>query len=432
MPAGSQLKVERLDVRQIFEQNRLPVIRHRLSNGLRVVLVEDHTVPLAAVSIYYMVGSRNESYGITGISHFLEHMMFKGTEKLGPEEMSNIISSWGGADNASTGKDITVYWSLVPSARLESLLEMEADRMKNAVFRQFESEKAVVIEERRLHYENNPYVFLMEEIDSLAIQAHPYRHPVIGWMSDIEKFTPNDLERHYRTYYSPNNAILVIAGDFEPDRIMDVVQLNFGDAEPSEPPPVRTQEPPQKGERRSKLRRPGAPRVWAAAFHIPEFTHPDYPAVLMASMILNSGRSSRLYRKLVEPGLATEVDIVLEKTIDPFLIMFWAIPAEGVEFQEMEDAILGEVESLVAQGISDEEYAKVLNNQVTAFAVAQQTVSGKCATVGEFEAIGGENSYESWIERLANTTPEQIIEAVRRYFVSENRTVVTLEPGGEK
>ncbi len=431
MPEKRALVPERIDVEGFFEKHRLRLIRTKLDNGLKVILIEDHHVPLVSVQVYYLVGSRNESYGVTGISHFLEHMMFKGTHRFGPEEISNIITSWGGTDNAMTGKDMTVYWSLVPSDKLPQVLDMEADRMQNAVFREFDSEKMVVMEERRLHYENNPYVLLMEEMDSIAIQAHPYRHPVIGWMSDIESFTIEDLENHYRTFYVPNNAILVVSGDFDQDETLRLITEYFGGIEPGEPPEVRTREPSQNGERRSFLFREGWPRVWAVAYHIPEFKHPDYPPILMASMALNSGRSSRLHRRLVETGLATEVDIIMEKTIDPFLLMVWVTPSENAGFDEIESAVFSEIEKLAAESITEPEHIKIMNNQATAFATAQETVLGKGNIAGEFEVIGGAGSYESWIKRLAAVTPEDIGRVVGQYLVEKNRTVILMGSGGK-
>ncbi len=423
--------IERLNIDEIVARNSFDVKRFVLQNGLKVFLIEDHSVPLVAVNLYYLVGSRNESYGKTGLSHFLEHMMFKGTHKLGVEELSNIVTAWGGIENAATSKDLTLYWSLIPSRHLYEMLEMEADRMENAVFRDFENEKMVVMEERRLS-ENDPYSVIVEELDSLAVKAHPYHHPVIGWMSDIESFTPEILREHYNTYYVPNNAYLVVVGDMDISATSEKIEELFGKIQQFEHQDVITHEPEQRGERRAHLVNPGWPRVWAAAYHIPQCAHPDFPAVALASAILKDGRSSRLHTRLVESGIATYVDVIVENTIDPFLAMIFVTPSDNTDFKTIEHAIDEEIAKLASTPPKEEEFIRVLNRQVTAFVMSQDTLIQKAQIFGSFEILLGEDGYKKALRNLQAVKITDINRVVQKYFTKSNRSVVIMEPGESK
>ncbi len=426
MRSSSLPAIELLNIDEIIERYKLDITRETLENGLKVAVIEDHSVPLASVNLYYLVGSRNESYGKTGVSHFLEHMMFKGTDRLGPEEISAIITSWGGVDNAATGKDFTVYWALIPSGRLYDLLVMEADRMENAKFRDFDSEKMVIMEERRL-LENNPYGVLLEEMDALAIKAHPYRHPIIGWMSDIEHLQTEDLLNHYSTYYVPNNAYLVISGDVEPQQAISWVRELFGHIPKRPHQDVITREPEQKGERRAHLTGKDWPEVWAAAYHIPELSHPDSVPLALALSILSDGRASRLHTKLVESGLATDVTIITEKTLDPFIATIMVTPSMDVSFETIDGVVSEELQKLAAEGPSEEEFIRIVNKQTTYFIMGQETVMGKAQTIGELDIMLGEDGYLTVLKRFSEIKPEDIKQVVGKYLVKTNRSVITME-----
>ncbi|MCI0476684.1 MAG: insulinase family protein, partial [Anaerolineales bacterium] len=289
-----------------------------LDNGLMVLLKPVRTAPVATFWVWYRVGSRNEVSGITGISHWVEHMMFKGTPTLSKGEIMHVINRNGGVDNAFTSSDYTAYFELLPSDRIDLALRIESDRMVNALFEPEEvaSERTVIISERE-GAENEPRFWLGEEVLAATFKVHPYHHDTIGWKTDLETMTRDDLYSHYKTYYAPNNAVIVAAGDFDSDEMLAKIQKAFG-AIPrgKDIPLVKSVEPPQEGERRVVLRRPGPASYFHAAYHAPKASVPDYFPVFVLVGVLTGvggmsfsghgspGRSSRLYRALVETGLA--------------------------------------------------------------------------------------------------------------------------------
>ena len=281
----------------------------RLDNGLLVLTKESHAAPVASSWLWYRVGSRNESTGLTGLSHWVEHMMFKGTERFGKGDVMRLISRNGGSDNAFTWLDFTSYYEILPSDRFGIALDIEADRMINCLFdeEEVQAERTVIISERE-GAENSPQFHLSEELMAAAFKVHPYRHETLGWKCHLQAITRDDLYRHYRTYYTPNNAILVLVGDFETSQVLETVQSLFASI-PAGPaaPAVACVEPPQQGERRVTVRRPGGTAYVQVAYHAPAASHPDYwPMFVLASILsgvgsLNftspgaSGKSARLY-----------------------------------------------------------------------------------------------------------------------------------------
>ena len=414
--------------------HRIPLVTKTLANGLQVVVSEDHSHPLVSVQVWYRVGSRNEHEGITGVSHLLEHLMFKGTRKLGPQEFSRIVQRMGGMDNAFTSFNMTAYWSEVPSRHLETLLQMEADRMANAVFREFEEEKAVVLEERRLG-ENSPWEAFFDTFQATAIVAHPYRNPIIGWRSDLEQITLEDVQRHYETFYSPANALLLIVGDVEADRAFALAERYFGPIQkPARVPPVRTQEPPQEGERRFRLYRPGSLTVVGVGYHIPRYRDPAFPAIHLLSDVLVSGRSARLYRKLVlETGVASSVGIWTDWiSVDPFIVVFYAVVQPGRSPEEAEALLIQEIEATGRdRPLTSEELQRVLNRVTLGFYRGQQTMAGKGMLIGEFAVVEDPEAVNRYLDRLRAVTPEATREVARRYFRERNRTVGYLLPEQE-
>ncbi len=281
-----------------------------LDNGLKVLLLEDHKSAIVTFQVWYRVGSRNEVDGKSGLAHYLEHMMFKGTPKVGPERYSRIIAENGGNSNAFTTQDHTVYFATMSRDKIGIEIELEADRMVNALFDDFESERMVVTEERRLRTEDNPGAALGEVMGAIAYTVYPYRRPVIGWMSDIMNLTRDDLKQFYKTYYVPNNAYIVAVGDFDSDKMLAKIKQEFGNIKRGpEPPKVTLEEPPQKGERRTALKKEAELPLLSMYYHVPNIQNPDGYALDLLSVILASGRSSRLYQDLVyHKRIATGVD----------------------------------------------------------------------------------------------------------------------------
>ena len=300
-----------------------------LENGLKVLLLEEHKAPVVTTHVWYKVGARNEQPGTTGLSHFLEHMMFKGTSRVGPGQFSRIIQKNGGRDNAFTSDDYTGYFETFASDRVELGLELEADRMRGLLLdpKGVESEKKVVMEERRLRTDDDPVSALSEAMVAAAFQVHPYRQPVIGWMSDVEGLTREDLVRHYNTYYVPNNAMLIVVGDFKSDELIPKIRQHFG-AIPRgpEPPRVRAEEPEQRGERRLILKKEAELPFVYIGYHVPNLKHPDNFALEVLAYILSGGKSARIYKSLVyEKQLALFAGGGYDReSIDPNLFPLYA------------------------------------------------------------------------------------------------------------
>src|SRR5258705_122202 len=331
---------------------RLAVTEATLDNGLRVLIQEDPRNPIVAVQVFYRVGSRNERPGATGLAHFLEHMMFKGTPTRGRGEISRLIELNGGRDNAFTTKDMTGYHVNIAADRLDLVLTIEADRMRNLLLApaEIDSERKVVMEERRTRIDDDPEGVVYEAMSSMAFLAHPYRWPIIGWMSDIEPINPAGLRAFYDTYYQPNNAILVIAGDVKAPDALALVRRHFGPIpRGADPAPVTALEPPQSDERRVIVRKEAAQLpVVNIAWHVPNFRSDDAPALEVLSMILSEGRASRLYRHLVYDkrmvlGAGGEYSY---SSLDPTLFWFYATLLPGQTPEAVEQALLGEVEQL--------------------------------------------------------------------------------------
>jgi zinc protease len=414
------------------ETFHLNIREFRLDNGLEALLLEDHAVPLVTVQVWYHVGSRNERPGITGISHFLEHMMFKGTPKYGPGIYSQLVQRYGGSQNAFTSYDMTAYYSVLPVAQLELALELEADRMANLLLdpEEMKSEREVVMEERRLRYENPPTGPMYEELGALAFKAHPYHWPVIGWMSDIQAITPEDLRTYYKTYYIPNNATLIIVGDVDPTHAMEGIQRQFGSI-PQGPPPaaVRLPEPPQLGERRAEIPRPTALPVLAIAYHIPAFGHPDALPLEVLSQILSQGQSSRLYRELVyQRQLATSINTDADLRIDPGLLTIVCSVQAGKTPAAVEEAIYEQLSQVTEETITDRELQKAINQALSAFVSRQDSIQQQGFTIGSFHILQSYKVINEYIDRLRQVTKQDVARVVRTYLTKSHRTVVTIVP----
>ncbi len=322
---------------------------YTLKNGLEVIVIEEHKAPVATFQIWYRIGAKDEPIGKSGLTHLLEHMMFKGTSKYGPSEFSKIIQRYGGTDNAYTTKDYTAYFTLLPSDRIEISINLEADRMCNLILDPEEmlSERNVVMEERRLNYEDDPENSLYEEVVATAFKVHPYHRPIIGWMSDIENIDRDDLYEIYKTYYSPQNAFIVIVGDVKADEIIEKVGRSFekikkGDVKEK----IRFAEPTQRGERRVYLKKDAKLHSILIAFHTPSFPHEDSYALEVLSFILSNGKSSRLYKSLVyEKKISLSVSAYYSSTSkDPYLFFVSSKVAPDKDFKEVENSIYKEID----------------------------------------------------------------------------------------
>ncbi len=407
-----------------------PVKVHRkvLKNGLRVFVVEDHSAPVAAVQVWYRVGSRNESYGITGISHVLEHMMFR--FKWKGVDFSQYIDRMGGRDNAFTTRDATAYYEVIPSNRVEEVLQIEAARMRNIPFEGFDKEVKVVQEERRWRTENMPSGVTWETLYATAFIAHPYRHPVIGWMSDLQSLTVEDLKEYYRTYYAPNNAALIVVGDVKAEDIFAWAEKYFGKYEPApDIPDVRTREPEQLGRREAVVKKEGFTKYLVMAWHIPESKHPDHYALDVLSEYLSS-KTSPLYEKLVKGGLATSYWAGAFGGIDPTIFTVWVTLQPNADYDTVESIVLEELKRLQKDTVP-ERYLKMAKKSALVRAVNQRESSNGLAMVMGWSWVrtgDPENYVNRYHLEIARVTAEDVRNVVKKYFGGDAYTVVKLVP----
>ncbi|MDQ7841537.1 MAG: pitrilysin family protein [bacterium] len=409
-----------------------------LPNGLQVFIQESHAAPVATFWIWYRVGSRNEPSGYTGISHWVEHMLFKGTPAHPSGTLTRLIDRLGGRWNAFTWKDYTAYFEVMPVEHIGVAVRLEADRMQNTIFdpEVVAGERTVIISERE-GAENYPAYYLREEVEALAFKVHPYRQPVIGWKGDLRAITRDDLYHHYRTYYRPSNAIAVAVGDFDPAQMAVLIAEAFGPVAPGGPiPAVRAEEPEQEGERRVVLRRPGgATALLQMAFHVPRAGHPDVPALLVLDGFLSGfkgvvpfdggtgGRSSRLYRALVDGGLATEVGSGLTPSVDPTLFRIGATARSGVAAGALEAAVNREIARLHDEPADGAELARVKRQAQAQFVYLRDGVFRRAMALGMFEAVEWPQTTQSLIESVEGISSVDVTRVARTYLSDRRRTV---------
>jgi len=406
-----------------------------LANGLKVLLVEDHNIPSVALYTFFRVGSRNERPGLTGVSHFIEHMMFNGTPGIGPGEFDRRMEFRGGRNNAYTGDDMTAYTDWFPPAALEAMIAMEADRIQGLAFvpEVFESERGVIASERRLGVDNNNDALLGETVRATAIMAHPYHWDVIGWMSDILSWRRDEVMTYYRTYYAPNNAVLVIAGDIDPARTLELVKKYYGPVPASTPPPpVTTVEPPQLGTKTVVMRKEAQAPSFLAVWHSPGARDADFLPLSILAKPLLSGESSRLYRRLVrEEELAIDVGGGIAETIDPQLFTIEVKPRPGADLDRIDRVIEEELAKVRADGITAQEYEKAMNIIRNDFYRGLQTVAGKVNELGTTELLYGDfGRLFTIMDDYAAIKIDRVKEAAAKYLVATNKTVGKLLPEG--
>jgi zinc protease len=414
-------------------QSLLDVHEATLPNGLRVRMLPNPQTPVVSLYTFFQVGSRNERPGITGISHLFEHMMFNGARKYGPKEFDRVLESNGGRSNAYTSNDMTVYYDDFSSDALETVLDLESDRMRSLRIsdEMLTSERQVVMEERRVRVDNEITGMLDEELGTLVYKAHPYRWPVIGWMADIENISRQDCQDYFRTYYAPNNAVLYLSGDFDPKQTLALIKRYYGDIPKGPKPlPVIDAEPPQKGERRALVRHPAQSPSLMLGFRGPRATEEDTLVLDVIQYALNKGEGSRLVKSLVyEQQVAVSVMLDWGWRIDPGTIVFYLELKPDSDPQKVEAALYAEVERVAREGLTERELQKAKNNLRADQLRELGTNTGRAHAVGHYEALLG-----SWRElltmpsRYASITNDQVKAVAAKYFAPERRSVVTLLP----
>jgi len=419
-------------------------IKTRLSNGMSVLIKEVHTAPVASFWVWYRVGSRNEHTGITGISHWVEHMLFKGTNTFPKGTAEKAIAREGGVFNGMTWYDFTTYFATLPAARIELALHIESDRMVNALFDPDEvaAERNVIISERQ-GAENDPEFLLSEEVMAGAFRVHTYGIDTIGHMCDLETMTRDQLYAHYDTYYAPNNALAVAVGDFKADEMLQMIERHFGAiAGKPDAPPVSACEPQQKGERRVIVEEQGNVAYLKVVFRAPTVHEPDFFAVtaLDAALTGASGmtffgggltnKSSRLYKALVETELATSISGTLIPTVDPFVYSLSATVRGDHTPAEVEEALEAELTRVVEEPVTEQELFKAIKQAKAQFAYSSESVTGQALWIGFSEIFADYTWSEKYVENLSAVTVDDVQRVAQKYLRRSNRTVGWYVPQG--
>ena len=417
------------------------IITTVLNNGLQVILKEIHTSPLISSWLWYRVGSRNELGANTGISHWVEHMLFKGTDQFPMGSVMRMVDRYGGNANAMTSQDYTTYYETLPNTELDLALRIESDRMTNALFKaeEVENERTVIIAERE-ESENEPSYVLYENLSATAFQVHPYHHLTVGWKTDLEHMTRDELYQHYRHYYVPNNATLVIVGDLEPTATLQRIESYFGAIKAS--PDIDEwipMEPVQKGERRVITRLPGSTPIINVGYHVPPVSHPDYIPLLIMNGVLSGGsapfsgqrmlaRSARLYMALVESQLASSVFSFCPINRDPYLFLLGATVRQGRRVEEVEHALFDQIDRLQQERVASAELQVAIRQTQAQLAYANESAANQAQALGILAIVDHPARLDSFLEELAAVTPEDVLRVAQKYLIADNRTVGWFEP----
>ena len=415
---------------------KLEYQRMVLPNGLTVILHEDKSTPIAHVALWYHVGSKNERAGRTGFAHLFEHMMFKGSKNVEPEQHTSIVSSVGGQANAYTTEDTTVFWQTVPSQYLPLVLWMEGDRMATLRIddKTFKNEREVVKEERRMRIENQPYGRLNEILFDQAFTAHPYKHPVIGSMADLEAATIDDVREFHQTYYVPANATVVIAGDFDKDQAVDLVNRYLGRVPGSDKAVPREipKEPIPGKEKRVTVEEPWPLPAIIVAHHITYDGHPDsYPLHILAK-VLSDGQSSRIYRKLVyETGQALTAFGSANLIENPNLFYTVAIANPGNRPEALEKALIAELERVKTEGITERELQRAKNQFARDYILQRESIQDKATVLAHAEVLHADiKTADAEFDIFQNMTAADVKRVANTYFTPERRVVLHVMPKG--
>lgn len=413
----------------------IAIVPFTLDNGLQLLVLPDSTLPVVSVQVHYAVGSRHEAPGITGISHLFEHLMFRGTATLGPEEFSRRLQAKGGEVNAFTTRDHTSYFENLPAEHLELALSLEADRLKHLKLDEenFETERQVVISERKLRCVDSPFGLVEELLFATAYTEHPYRWPIIGWDQDLRRLTLEDCLTFFRRHYQPGEMLILVAGEAEPERVRELVERYFGDLPPGSHDSHRAVEPPQRGERRAVFKKVSQVEALFAGFHTVGLGHPDiYPLMVLAA-ILSQGRACRFYQEFVRPGRAAELEAEVYPppwtSADPDLFIIRAVAAPGEPLSRLEADLWAALERLRQEGVTDLELARAKK------LLRSQTVQGLAKTfyrglmVALFHLKAGDGSLANRLLTAYDAvSAADVLRVARQYLGEDNRTVVTLKP----
>ncbi|MGC9040042.1 M16 family metallopeptidase [Roseiflexus castenholzii] len=418
-------------------QTMKETLSHTLRNGMLVLLREAHSAPLATSWLWYRVGARNETPGITGVSHWVEHMLFKGTPHIPGRDLDRLIARNGGTFNGFTSHDFTAYFETLPADRIDLALQIESDRMVNTLFEEeeVEHERTVILAEREGH-ENDPEWWLNEAVMTTAFQVHPYRNEVIGARDDLLALTRDRLVAHYQTFYRPNNAALVLVGDFDASSLMVRIERYFGDLPAGPPlPPVSWVEPEQQAERRVVMRRPGPAQYVQIAYHAVDCRSPDFAPLLVLDAVLSgakspafsggaqTNRSARLYRALVETRLAAYASSSFRPTRDPHLFEFHAMVQDKHTAEEVERALLAEVARLQEDGPRPDEMIKVIKQMRAQIAYARESVTNQALMLGMWEMLDCYSRADTLLDEIAAVQADDVRRVAQTYLTERRRTV---------
>lgn len=413
------------------------ITKATLKNGMKIMLKEIHTAPIISSWVWYRVGSRDEPTGKTGVSHWTEHMQFKGTRKFPANILDKAISREGGRWNASTSHDSTRYFETMPADKIDLALRLEADRMQNSIFNEKEvvSERTVIISEREGH-ENEPMFRLTEAVQQTAFLVHPYHHEIIGDMADLRTITRDDLYNHYRTYYVPNNAVLAIAGDFETKTILNRIKELF-ERIPKGPVPPRLvrPEPEQKGEVRLSLEGPGETTFIQVAYRFPNATHPDYFPLQVLDSLLGgasglSYKTSRLYRSLVDKEYVVDVSGGSEATIDPYLYRITIINHPKRKPEETIKALDAEINKIQDVLVSSTEIKRAVKQARAVFAYGSENITNQAFWMGYAEMFSSYDWFTTYLEKLSKVTPKDVQRVAREHLQPKSRVIGMYIPKG--
>ena len=415
-------------IRAVSQLKASDVKTFTLPNEMKFLVVEDFSIPNANMYLFWKVGSRNEYPGITGLSHFFEHMMFNGAKKYGPKEFDRTMEFNGGANNAYTTQNVTVYTDWFPASAMETIFQLEGDRIRDLSIdpKMVESERGVVTSEKSTGPENSPTAELSELMYATAFTTHSYRWPVVGYFEDIKSWSKEDLETYFKTYYAPNNCVVVVSGAVTFDQVKAMAEKYLGDIPKNKSArAMNLVEPEQKGERRVYLKKEVPTSNLMMAYHVPSAKSDDYYALDLLSSVLSAGRSSRLYSSLVDSlQLTTSAFAFFGNGFDPGLFFFQTTGAKGKKVEDIEAALDAQIEKIKKDGVRPEELQKVKNQKLISFYGQIETINGKSNNLGTYEVFFGD--FKKMFDAPASyekVTADDIKRVANKYFKKSNRTV---------
>jgi zinc protease len=415
-----------------------PIVESTLPNGMRILVKTDRRAPVVVCMVWYKVGSMDEVNGTTGVAHVLEHMMFKGTKAVPTGEFSRIIAEAGGRENAFTSRDYTGYFQTLHKSQLPLVMKLEADRMSNLVMTadEFSKEIRVVMEERRWRTDDRPRALVYEQMMAAALRAHPYRHPVIGWMSDLENMRVEDAQAFYERWYAPNNATLVVVGDVSPQEVQKLAAQHFGPLKQKTLPRRKiTEEPAQLGQRQFTVRAPAELPYVLMAYQAPALRDPNNEwepyALEMLANVLDGNEAARLNRTMVRTDrVASSADASYDGVgRGPGMFYLSATPSQGRSVQDAEQALRREVAKLVADGVTEDELQRVKSQAVASHVFERDSMFFQARQIGSFAMVDlPPDAIDLFLEKLKLVTPEQVQAVAKKYLVEDQLTVAYLDP----